>query len=111
MRMTTGDPPAWDLAERAVVAGDVSTLSRLLREHEQIFRTHRPGSSWLGGLTTDYSATDAHAIIVRAHGFDSWNQFLAYAGAKSNPTSPVAQFEAAVDTVVSGDVTGLQQSL
>src|SRR5437773_11062417 len=109
--MPAGDPPAWSSAEAAVVAGDVSSLERLLREHEQMFRSQRPQSSWLGGLTPDYSAADARSIIVRNHSFESWEQFAAYADAAKNPTSPVARFEAAVDAIVAGDVVGLQRLL
>jgi hypothetical protein len=36
---------------------------------------------------------------------------VAYADAAKDPTSPVARFEAAVDAVVAGDVTGLQELL
>src|ERR1700687_4217643 len=57
----------WRAAEEAVVAGDLSTLARLLRGHEQMFRRQRPQSSWLGGLAPDYSAADARSIIVRNH--------------------------------------------
>jgi ankyrin repeat protein len=101
----------WNAAEEAVVAGDVSSLARLLRGREQMFRSQRPPSSWPGGLTPDYSAADARSIIVRNHGFESWEQFEAYADAARNPTSPVARFEAAVDASVAGDVAGLQRLL
>jgi uncharacterized protein YdhG (YjbR/CyaY superfamily) len=106
---TTG--AVWKAAEETVVAGNVSSLARLLREHEQMFRSQRPQSSWLGGLTPDYSAADARSIIVRNHGFENWDQFAAYADAAKNPTSPVARFEAAVDAIVAGDVEGLQRLL
>ena len=101
----------WRAAEEAVVTGDVSSLARLLSGHEQMFRSQRPQSSWLVGLTPDYSAADARSIIVRNHGFESWDQFAAYADAAKNPTSPVARFEAAVDAIVAGDVVGLQRLL
>jgi hypothetical protein len=48
---------------------------------------------------------------VRNHGFESWDQFAAYADAVKNPTSPVARFEAAVDAIVAGNVVALQRSL
>src|ERR1700682_5294094 len=66
MTCTAGDPlGVWKSAEDAIIAGDVPTLERLLREHEQMLGTERPHSSWLGGLTPDYSAADARSIIVR----------------------------------------------
>lgn len=64
----------WKLAEDAIVAGDVSALERLLRDHRQTFRTERPQSSWLGGLVPDYSPGDARAVIIRNHFFESWEQ-------------------------------------
>src|SRR5258707_12386456 len=36
----------WKSAEDALVAGDDTTLDRLLREHDKMFRTERPRSSW-----------------------------------------------------------------
>src|SRR5438034_11122288 len=41
----------WKSAEDALVAGDAAILERLLREHEKMFRTEQPQSSWFGGLT------------------------------------------------------------
>src|SRR6266446_5309477 len=38
----------WKSAEDALVAGDDTTLARLLREHEKMFRTEQPRSSWFG---------------------------------------------------------------
>jgi ankyrin repeat protein len=111
--LTGGDPftAVWKSAEDAVVPGDVATLERLLREHEQTFRTERPQSSWLGGLTPDYSAADARSIIVRNHDFESWDQFASYAEALKHSTSLVAQFERAVDAIVIGDADSLERFL
>jgi ankyrin repeat protein len=101
----------WKPAEDAVVAGDDETLARLLREHEEMFRTGRPQSSWLGGLTPDYGGGDARTIIARNHFFESWTQFADFARAMKDASSPVARFERAVDAVVSGDVTSLERAL
>src|SRR5207237_1402766 len=79
----------WRDAERAIVAGDVVRLQRLLRDHADVFRDERPQSTWLGGLRPDYDAGDARAIIVRTHHFDSWEQFEAHARAIKNQDSPV----------------------
>jgi ankyrin repeat protein len=101
----------WKSAADAVAAGDVPTLERLLREHEQMFRTERPQSSWLGGLTPDYSTADARSIIVRSHDFESWDQFVSYAEALKHSQTPVAQFERAVDAIVIGDADALERRL
>jgi hypothetical protein len=50
-------------------------------------------SSWWGGLATDYSKGDARAIVARAHHFESWDQFAAFAEAMKDARSRVAQFE------------------
>ena len=114
--MSTRDLPAqqeeiWKSAEHALVAGDYSTLGRLLREHEKMFRTERPRSSWLGGLTPDYKEGDVRSIIARNHFFESWDQFVAFAVQLTHTASSVARFERAVDAVVSGDERTLEQAL
>jgi hypothetical protein len=50
--MQEGDSSAaaWKTAEEAIVAGDVVTLERVQRDHEQMFRGERPQSSRQGGL-------------------------------------------------------------
>ncbi len=102
---------AWQRAETAIVAGDAVTLERLLRDHEDVFRNQRPQSSWLGGLTPDYQAGDARAIIVSTHHFENWEQFRTHLVALADRDSPVTRFEAAVDAVVSGDVAKLEHLL
>ena len=99
----------WKLAERAVVGGDASTLDALLRDHGEMLRTGPVQSTWWGGLAPDYSVGDARAIIAREHHFESWDQFESLAEALKDPSSPAAQFEAAVDAIVTGDVATLER--
>jgi hypothetical protein len=101
----------WKSAESALVAGDVETLDRLLREHQEMFRTERPQSSWLGGLAPDYSAGDARSIIVQNHCFENWGQFASYAAALKDGPSAVAQFERAVEAIVAGETRTLEKIL
>ena len=101
----------WKAAEDAVVAGDAETLNRLLREHGKMLRRERPQTSWLGGLTPDYSKGDAKAIIAREHYFEDWDQFAAFKKQLNDPSSPVARFERAADAVVAGDTGTLEQLL
>lgn len=101
----------WRLAEDAVVGGDVTTLERLLRDHGALLRKEHPRSSWSGGLAPHYDAPDARSIIARNHHFESWDQFEAHTAALKDGTSTVAQFEAAVDAIVRGDVDALAQRL
>jgi len=101
----------WKSAEHALVAGDDATLARLLGEHEKMFRTERPQSSWLGGLTPDYKEGDARTLIARNHFFEDWERFAEFARQLKDASSPVARFERAADAVVSGDAASLQETV
>ena len=80
----------WRQAERAVVAGDVATLERLMRAHEPLFREGRPPSSTPGGLAPDYSASEARQIIASNHEFERWDVFESFQRDVKRPSSPVA---------------------
>jgi hypothetical protein len=101
----------WRLAESALVARDVDTLERLLRDHRQMFLEQKPQSTWLGNLTPDYSAGDVRAIVVRNHLFESWEQFCAFRDAMADGRSAIARFEAAADAIVGGDIATLERLL
>jgi Ankyrin repeats (3 copies) len=111
-RSGSGSPArVWTLAERAVVAGDVAVLERLLRDHGALLKEGPPrGSSFLG-LTPDLSAGDARSIIAANHHFATWNDFEAFALELRDNTSATARFEAAVDAVVTGDEATLDRLL
>jgi len=108
--MKTPDP-IWNEAEQAVVAGDVTTLERLLCDHATIFRDEPPQSSWLGGLAPDYSSADARAILAREHYFASFEDLARHLEALKECDSDVARFETAVDAVVAGNEKGLRHLL
>ena len=101
----------WRTAEQAVVIGDVATLEALLREHGELLRTGPARSTWWGGLTPDYSPGDARSIIAREHHFERWEQFAAHAEALKDRNSAVAQFEAGVDAIITGDLPTLERLL
>jgi ankyrin repeat protein len=101
----------WTRAEKALVDGDFATLDALLARHGDMLRTGPVQSSWWGGLAPNYSKGDARAIIAREHHFESWDQFAAFAEALKDAESPVAQFEAAVDAIILGDVATLNRLL
>jgi hypothetical protein len=101
----------WQAAERALEAGDADTLERLLREHETTLRKGPARTSWLGGLRPDFSAADVTSIIATNHDFETWDQFAAFAREWKRAGSPVAQFEGAVDAIVTGDVATLTRLL
>jgi ankyrin repeat protein len=54
---------------------------------------------------------DAQVFIARGHGFATWTKFAAHLEALARANSPVSQFEAAVDAIVSGDSATLKQLL
>ena len=107
---TPSPSTVWRRAERAVIAGDVATLERLLRAHERMFREDRPPASTPGGLAPDYSAGDARQIIARNHAFEGWDAFESFRAELRRPASRVARFETAVETVVTGDVVTLDRA-
>jgi ankyrin repeat protein len=53
------------------------------------------------------SLTDAQFFLAREHGFPSWPKFAAHVRSLQDAQSPVANFEAAADAIVSGDVAKL----
>lgn len=102
---------AWKTAEDAIVAGDVETLERILRDHGHMMRKQRPQSWWNNTLAPHYDADDARAIIARTHHFNAFQDFVAFTRAIKDKSSPVARFEAAVDAIVSGDLSTLRRLL
>jgi ankyrin repeat protein len=95
-------------AQRAVVAGDVRQLERLLRDYESLFKTSDAPSFATYGPIPDYRPLDARRIIAAEHHFTTFAEFEAFAGALADRESLVARFERAADAVVSGnpDVLG-----
>jgi hypothetical protein len=103
-------PEPWRLAEDAVVRGDADALAAVLRDHGDELRRGVP-STWWGGLAPSYPESDARDIIVREHFFENWDAFAAHAARRRDPASSTARFEAAVDAIVSGDLTTLARLL
>jgi ankyrin repeat protein len=54
---------------------------------------------------------DAQFIIARAHQFENWSRFVRHIEALARKESSVAQFEAAVDAIVAGDLITLKRLL
>src|SRR5688572_11519939 len=102
----------WTRAEKALVDGDIATLDAMLARHGgHLLRKGPVQSSWWGGLAPNYAQGDARAIIAKGHDFESWDQFAAFGEAMRDARSPVAQFEAAVDAIVDGDIATLERLL
>ena len=101
----------WESAESAVIRGDIATLERLLRENPRWFAEDHPPPYVPRGPGPDYTDADARSIIVREHHFESWAGFAQHQEALSRKDSPIAQFEAGVDCVITGDVAVLERVL
>jgi ankyrin repeat protein len=54
---------------------------------------------------------DAQYFVARGHGFLSWPKFAQHLEALARANSPVSQFEAAVEAIVSGDSATLEKLL
>lgn len=98
-------------AERAIIAGDLSTLDRLLAEHESVFRDQPAPAFVPRGPAPDYSSLDARRIMAAEHQFATWGEFADFATALADATSPAGRFEQAADAVVSGNLELLQRLL
>lgn len=54
---------------------------------------------------------DAQDVIAWFYSFDSWNDLVAWVEVVTQPDSPAAQFESAVEAIVAGDISALQSLL
>jgi hypothetical protein len=54
---------------------------------------------------------DAQFFVARGHGFASWTKFSGHLESLARANSPVSNFEAAVDAIVTGDLPGLEKLL
>jgi len=86
------------------------TLSEIHREAERIEQR------WHKFKKTDDRGArcllaDAQFFVAREHGFASWPKFAAHVETLTRGNSPVANFEAAVDAIISGDTATLRTLL
>ncbi|MGB6688112.1 MAG: ankyrin repeat domain-containing protein [Terracidiphilus sp.] len=54
---------------------------------------------------------DAHFVLARVHGFESWPKFVRHVDELVRANSPVSSFEAAADAIVDGDLATLRRLL
>ncbi|HEX3821613.1 MAG TPA: ankyrin repeat domain-containing protein [Candidatus Sulfotelmatobacter sp.] len=57
------------------------------------------------------SLAQAHFILARAHGFESWPRLAKHLAALARANSPTSAFELAADAIVSGDLPVLRRLL
>jgi ankyrin repeat protein len=62
-------------------------------------------------LLQDSKLSDAQFVIARSHGFPNWPKFVKHLQDANHADSPEAQFEAAADAIISGDIATLRRLL
>jgi ankyrin repeat protein len=105
--MDTEAEAVWRAAAKAVLDCDRASLNALLEGHPELLRTDARRSSdfW----TPDCSRDDAGAIIAREHWFSTFEECASHRAALQDERSQVARFEAAVDSVILGDIVTLRR--
>ncbi len=87
-------------------SGEAETLRRIRQHHPQFRKLPEADA-----LNAKFALADAQWVIAREHGFESWPKFAQHVAAVKQKHSPVSQFEAAADAVVSGDLATLERLL
>jgi ankyrin repeat protein len=59
----------------------------------------------------DYSLSQAHFVIARAHGFASWRRLVNHVDGLAHLASDISAFERAADAIVTGDLPTLERLL
>jgi hypothetical protein len=62
-------------------------------------------------LSAASQLSGAQFVIARSHGFASWPKFVRHIRSATNTNSPEAQFEAAADAIVGGDIATVRRLL
>jgi hypothetical protein len=91
---------------KAFKSRDPKAIERIKKNHPRLSKL--PDSEL---AEARFALADAQFIIAREHGFESWPKFSKHVAALTRDNSPVAQFEAAVDAIVAGDIPKLRSLL
>ena len=77
------------------------------------FEAQRMDQHWrkLAKTAAKCALADAQFFVARGHGFASWPKFAKHLEGLARANSPVSNFEAAVDAIVSGDLATLEKLL
>lgn len=96
-------------------AADPDAISFFRRTHPRFLREDVPWLPRHGAeadiLQAPLDLDAARLAIARAHDFRDWSSLAGHVAALSDPASPVARFEHAVEAVIDGDVPALRGSL
>jgi hypothetical protein len=94
------------------VADEARGLRRHLdREIDKIERDARESGILAENSTNGCTLTNAQLFLARLHDFASWPRFAAHIEALARANSADAEFEAAADAVVTGDLSTLRDML
>jgi len=95
-----------------LVADETRGLRRNLdRELGKIERDARDSGILAAQSTDGCTLTNAQLFLARLHDFASWPRFVAHLEALARANSADAEFEAAADAVVTGDLSTLREML
>jgi hypothetical protein len=115
----SGDPGAireWATRWAETLAGLHGQASNLETQKKILSDTERVERQWNQLQKSNERAAGctlagAQFFIARCQGFASWPKFVKHVEALARTNSPDSQFEAAVDAVVSGNITVLEKLL
>jgi ankyrin repeat protein len=100
---------------RAFKNGEPDALRWVRRYHSKL--PGRPNTNERNGIPDStlrklkFTLADARFVLARIHLFDDWPKFIAHIEALNEEGSAVAQFEAAVEAIIDGNLTKLKQLL
>lgn len=100
---------------KAFKSGDPETIRRLRQNHPRL--PGRPNTNDRNTVTDSeirnagLTLTDAQFVIAREHQFESWPKFSKCIKALNEKDSPASQFEAAVNAIITGNITTLKRLL
>jgi ankyrin repeat protein len=96
-------------------SGDAETMRWIRQRHPRL--PGRPNTNDRNGVSDDeirrtkVTLADARAIVAGAHQFANWLKFAQHIRSLNQKGSAIAQFEAAVDAIISGDGPKLKKLL
>jgi len=94
---------------RVTITADVrAEMNRQLDQIEPFARAQLTGSKDRGA---NCRLTAAQFVIARVHGFESWPRFARHVDGLVRAASPVSNFEAAAEAIVTGDTATLKRLL
>ncbi len=99
---------------KATWAGLAKKFGLTTAQFVQRIKKHHPRLGKLPDakiLTARFALADAQWVIARELGFESWPKLKKHAEGLAHASSPISQFELAVDAIVAGDADTLKKLL